>query len=85
MSDEKDKPIARCETCAAWGKVEHRDGTFGRCRRRSPALISHFDPDDGVPEDFVRFRAVWPVTDPDDYCAEYSSGYGRPQRKDFPF
>jgi hypothetical protein len=64
---------ACCENCRFWDP-DHRDGDFGRCRRRSPVVVPGLTETmagDGYLE--VVFQATtFPVTGYEDWCGEYA-------------
>lgn len=69
-------PRPTCSTCPYWGPFEpDKPDVPGECRRMPPtvpmteALVGYFarddDPAAGV------FVAVWPQSDPDEWCGEH--------------
>jgi len=57
----------KCENCRFWNEEFGSSG--GLCRAKSPRLVMKQVDDDIDPED--RDCAVWPVTEPDDWCGDH--------------
>lgn len=56
---------SECRTCQWWSK--HEGGTKGDCRKKSPGVVE----EDNLERYFIG-TAIWPGTDPNDFCGSYS-------------